>query len=105
MQVSNQPCEGLFGSLFGHNFKPQYDTTSTPTQLNDKSELLKRADLPDLLSSARNESYSGDEVDAMSAILDSEVHYATTKTYRGSICLRCGLTVTSPTFSLTKPTE
>jgi len=72
--MNEEKCSGLAGRLFGHKFRPRYNTSSEPTMLASwgtgfKAQLVMPIDLNEL---ARDLSIK-------------------TQTYAGDICERCGL--------------
>lgn len=62
-------CQGIFGYIFGHNYKPCYDETETPAP--DKINLpyyCWPSDIPKIVEGLKAKSW----------------------VYRGHVCTRCG---------------
>jgi hypothetical protein len=57
--MNTQPCQGISGKLFGHNFEAQYDTESIPVTEN-KSELYKHPQLLSIIQTVTSEGYTSD---------------------------------------------
>lgn len=66
--MTNQKCQGLIGKIFGHKFQAQYDESGVMFRSNDLFYL---------------------DSDDASRLMEKSVPM--TRTYRMTVCLRCGL--------------
>jgi hypothetical protein len=97
--INTQPCTGIFGKLFGHKFKAVYDTTDTPVY--NTNTLPYNFDIAEIIRAAKADALCTDAPEIVQSVIENlpshiKVNYEETSTYRGHVCVRCGLTVNEP---------
>jgi hypothetical protein len=82
----NKRCRGLFGLIFGHKFKPRYNTASVDSHVHHPPSTAE--DLERLIDAAP----IGEEMEALDTFerMLRNGNDVTEKQYVCDVCVRCG---------------